>query len=98
MDDGSSDGSYHIARDIAKKDNRVKAYALSRNYTSPYSQFAGLKVCTGACSIFVSDDFQRPVENIIENYRAWEAGHKIVISGRASRKDGFFSDLYSNTY
>lgn len=98
MDDGSTDQSYRVAQELEKTNDNVRAYALSKNYTSPYSQFAGLKVCEGACAMFVSDDFQRPIENVILSYRKWEEGHKIVISNRSSRNDGWLSDFFSNRY
>jgi polyisoprenyl-phosphate glycosyltransferase len=44
------------------------------------------------------DDLQRPVETLIECYRTWEMGHKIVISYRNSRNDGWFTDLCARTY
>ncbi len=98
MDDGSSDGSYQLGLEMEKQDERIKAYQLSKNFTSPYSQFAGLKICKGDCAMFVSDDFQRPVENLVLSFRQWEEGHKIVISGRTSRDDGWLSDFFSKNY
>lgn len=98
MDDGSKDQSYEIGLQLEKEYSNVRAFKLSKNYTSPYSQFAGLKVCKGDCAMFVSDDYQRPVENLIQSYRKWEEGHKIVISSRISRNDGVLSDLFSNLY
>lgn len=98
MDDGSTDNSFEIALQLERKDSRVRAYALSKNYTSPYSQFAGLKVCKGACAMFVSDDYQRPIENVVLSYRKWEEGHKIVIANRLTRNDGTISMFFSRLY
>ena len=98
IDDGSKDKSWALAQQIAKEDPRVRAFRLSRNYTSPYVHFAGFSVCRGACISFMPDDMQRPLEAMVDCYRAWEEGHKLVVSYRASRNDGWFSDLFSNTY
>src|SRR3982751_6508005 len=57
MDDGSKDEPYRIALELERRHpETVKAYQLSRNYTSPYSIFAGLSVCNGACAIPIPDD------------------------------------------
>lgn len=98
IDDGSKDNTWAIAQQLAKEDPRMRVFRLSRNYTSPYVQFAGFSVCKGACVSFMPDDLQRPLDTMVECYRQWEAGHKLVVSYRASRSDGWWSDLFSNLY
>lgn len=49
IDDGSRDDSYQMALELEKKHSNVRAYQLSRNYTSHYSVFAGLSVCKEKC-------------------------------------------------
>ena len=98
IDDGSQDESFAIARQLAKADERIRAYQLSQNRTSPYAQFAGLSVSQGACAVFIPDDLQRPLDVIVAMYRKWEEGHKIVVAYRTSRNDGLFSDFFSNLY
>jgi len=98
MDDGSRDGSFAVARALAAADPRIRAFRLSRNFTSPYSFLAGLSVCRGACAVSVPDDLQRPLDLIVRMYRKWEEGHKIVVAYRLSRNDGWFNDLFSNLY
>ena len=55
MDDGSTDRSYEIALSLERKHSQIFAYQLSKNYTSPYSLFAGMKVCHGDCMVPFSD-------------------------------------------
>lgn len=98
IDDGSTDRSFVIAKDLENKMGSVFAYQLTRNYTSPMAQFAGLEVCSGHCATPMPDDGQRPIEHIIEMYRMWEKGHKIIIGYRAERRDGKTSDFFSNAY
>jgi len=98
MDDGSTDRSYEVALKLAEGDNRIKAYQLSKNYTTPYAQFAGMKVASGDCIVFVPDDLQRPLQTVVEMYRAWQQGNKLVIAHRKTRDDGWFSDMYSRAY
>ena len=94
MDDGSKDDSPKIAQQLEQMDERIKAYQLSRNYTSHYSAFAGLSVCTGDCAVLIPDDEQLPYADIIKMYRLWEKGNKVVIPYREVREESW---LKSNT-
>jgi polyisoprenyl-phosphate glycosyltransferase len=98
IDDASKDNSFSIAKTIAKKDSRVRTYQLAKNCTSPYAQFAGLKMSKGDCAAPIPDDGQRPIEHIIEMYRHWQNGQKIIIGYRKSRSDGKINDILSNSY
>lgn len=98
IDDGSGDASFEVARMLARQFPRVSAYELSRNYTSPYAQFAGMQVASGDCVVSVPDDLQRPLSLVVAMYRKWQEGHQIVIGHRASRSDGRFSDWWSRWY
>jgi glycosyltransferase involved in cell wall biosynthesis len=98
IDDGSTDQSYAKALELAQRVENISAYRLSRNYTSPMAQFAGLEMCTGQCACPMPDDGQRPIEHIIDMYRLWEKGHKIILGYRAGRNDGRVNDFFSNGY
>lgn len=98
IDDGSKDNSFNIALELENKHSKVKAYQLSRNFTTHYAKFAGFSKCTGNCVVSVPDDLQLPLSVIVDMYRSWEKGAKIVIPHRATRTDSikekFFSELY----
>lgn len=90
VDDGSEDNSFSVALSLEDKNENVRAYQLSRNYTSHYSIFAGLSVCTGDCAVPIPDDEQQPYDLIVKMYRYWEQGNQVVIPFRESREDGIF--------
>ncbi|MBQ9337062.1 MAG: glycosyltransferase [Lentisphaeria bacterium] len=98
MDDGSKDESYAMALDLEKRYGNVHAYQLSRNYTSHYSIFAGLSVCSGACAMPIVDDEQQPYQTIVEMYRLWEQGHKVIIPHRIRRDDPKVSKWFSQGF
>ncbi len=98
IDDGSNDNSYEEALNIEKIDNRVKAYQLSKNYTSHYSIFAGFSVAKGSCAVAIPDDFQVPLDTVVEMYRHWERGYKIVVPYRDLREDPLINRIFSNIY
>ncbi len=98
IDDGSKDNSYAIALQLEKEYSNVKAYQLSKNFTSHYGIFAGLQVCEGDCAMPIPDDEQQPYNTIVDMYRLWQQGEKIIIPYRIKRNDGLFNNMFANFY
>lgn len=98
MDDGSKDDSYKKALELEREMPNVRAYQLSRNYTSHYSIFAGLSQARGACAVPIPDDEQQPYESIVQMYRLWEKGEKIIIPHRSHRDDPWLSQAFSRSF
>ena len=98
MDDGSNDSSYEIALELEQKNKNVRSFQLSKNYTSHYSIFAGFSKVKGTCAVALPDDFQVPLNTVVDMYRSWENGNKVVIPSRDTRKDPFVSKFFSNFY
>lgn len=98
MDDGSTDQTYDIGLALEEKDERIRAFQLSKNYTTNYSKFAGLEVAQGDCAVFVPDDLQRSMDTVVKMYRAWQTGEQIVVDYRSSRDDGKATDFFANRY
>jgi dolichol-phosphate mannosyltransferase len=98
IDDGSTDCSFLIAKELEIKESNVSAYQLSRNYTANYAWFAGLSVSKGVCAIVIPDDEQQPYQTIVEMYRLWEQGHQVIIPNRITRDDPWSSRIFSITY
>lgn len=98
MDDASTDSSHDIALEIEKKFKNVRAFQLSRNFTSHYSIFAGFSKVRGNCAVAMPDDFQLPLDTVVEMYRIWEKGKKVVIPHRDDRDDPIISQFFSFLY
>lgn len=98
IDDGSKDNSFEIAKELEKNNKNVRAFQLSRNYTSHYAAFAGLSVAKGGCCALIADDEQQPYSSLVEMYRLWEKGNKVIIPYRNNRKDPFFSKLFATLF
>ncbi len=98
IDDGSNDNSYELAIQLENEYPDVKAFQLSRNYTSSYSIFAGLTLSSGNCFTVIPDDEQQPYSLLIDLYRLWERGEKVIFTQRANRDDPWFSKILSNLY
>jgi len=98
IDDGSKDKSFEIALELERLHENVKAFQLSRNYTQHYGAFAGLSVCHGACATVIDDDEQQPFNTLVEMYRLWEQGHKVIIPYRESRADPWKSKIFADLF
>jgi glycosyltransferase involved in cell wall biosynthesis len=98
IDDGSHDNSFLVAQQLEDKFSNVRSFQLSKNYTSHYAIFAGLSVSKGNCATVIPDDEQQPYDTIVEMYKLWQNGTKIVIPHRISRDDGFFSNKLSDFF
>ncbi|HPG09547.1 MAG TPA: glycosyltransferase [Saprospiraceae bacterium] len=98
MDDGSTDASFQIAKGLEQQYADVIAYRLSRNYGSTANTFAGLSRVTGACAALLSDDLQTPLDVLVQMYRRWQEGARIIVPYRMSRRDGWRTDLPAKWY
>lgn len=98
IDDGSTDDSFKKAQQLEILYDNVRSFQLSKNYSSHYAIFAGLSVCNGDCAIPIPDDEQQPYKSIVDMYRIWEKGEKVIIPYREKRNDGFINDFLSNSY
>ena len=95
VDDGSTDQSWSIMKELAKIDKNIKIIHLSRNFGSHSAILCGLANSTGDCAIVKAADLQEPTELIVEMFNKWKDGNNIVYAVRESREDySFFADLY----
>lgn len=98
MDDGSKDNSFEIAQKLEAENSNVKAYQLSRNFTSHYSVFAALSKCTGDYAIPIPDDEQMPYGYLVDMYRVAVGGEKVIIPFRENREDKFIFKMWSSSF
>src|SRR6267143_300269 len=89
VDDGSTDATPALVRDIAREDPRVKLVSLSRNFGHQAAIFAGLTFARGACVAVLDGDLQDPPELIPEMVRPGAKGADVVYGVHTSRKEGW---------
>ena len=89
VDDGSTDATPALVRDIAREDPRVKLVSLSRNFGHQAAIFAGLTFARGACVAVLDGDLQDPPELIPEMVRLCAKGADVVYGVHTSRKEGW---------
>lgn len=96
VDDGSSDKSFSILKDLQGSETRAKVIQFSRNFGSHAGCLAGLLYSKGDAVTFLSADLQDPPELIPELIEKWMSGSEVVIGIRKweKRTGRFFPSLY----
>jgi len=97
VDDGSTDGTPRICRELKTRDPRVGYLRLSRNFGHQAALTAGLDASAGAdAAITLDADLEQPPAAIPEFLRAWERGAQIVSGVRREGGElGLFKRLSS---
>lgn len=98
VNDGSTDGTLQILKELSLKDSRVRYIDLSRNYGKETAMLAGFDNASGDCVITIDADLQEPPEAIPEMLEKWEEGYKDVYGRRRHRKQSFMKKGLSRMY
>ncbi len=87
VDDGSSDGSLKILRELAHLDPRVRVVALRRNYGQTAAMAAGIDAARGEVLIPMDADLQNDPADIGRLLEKLDEGYDVVSGWRKNRKD-----------
>jgi polyisoprenyl-phosphate glycosyltransferase len=85
VNDGSTDGTMSLLRDLHAGDGRVAVIDLSRNFGKEVAMSAGLDAAEGDSVVVIDADLQDPPERIPEMIAAWRGGFDIVLMRRRTR-------------
>jgi dolichol-phosphate mannosyltransferase len=86
VDDGSTDESPRILRELAATDRRVRVIELSRNFGHQPALSAGIDRARGDAVASLDADLQDPPELLPEMVERWRAGSEVVYAVRRSRE------------
>lgn len=87
VNDGSSDNTLSVIKDLKSKDNKVKYVSFSRNFGKEAAIYAGLEHATGDYVTLMDADLQDPPHLLKDMYKAiTEEGYDAVGTRRVSRK------------
>jgi glycosyltransferase involved in cell wall biosynthesis len=87
VDDGSSDGSLNVLREIAAHDPRVRVIALRRNYGQTPAMAAGIHAARGHVLIPMDADLQNDPADIVRLLDKLDEGYDVVSGWRKNRQD-----------
>ena len=95
VDDGSTDSSYQLLKELAFSDKTVKVISFVRNFGHHRAVVAGLLEAEGDYIITMDADLQNPPEEIPKLLEKAREGFDMVSGYRKLRKDSFSRRLPS---
>jgi glycosyltransferase involved in cell wall biosynthesis len=91
VDDGSSDNSFEILKEIHKRDPKLKVIKFRRNFGQTAAMSAGFHHAKGEVIITMDSDLQNDPADIPRLLDKMNEGYDVVSGWRADRKDKFIS-------
>ncbi len=95
VDDGSTDGSTDLIRQLAQEDHRVRGLIFARNFGHQLAVTAGLDHCRGRAGIIIDSDLQDPPEVMADLIAKWREGYEVVYAIRAEREGESWFKLFT---
>jgi glycosyltransferase involved in cell wall biosynthesis len=87
VDDGSGDGTFDIAEELARLDSRLRVVKLRRNYGQTPAMAAGIDLARGSLIVTMDGDLQNDPRDIPNFVRKINEGFDIVVGWRHNRQD-----------
>lgn len=91
VDDGSTDKSLDVLREIAESDSRVRVISLRRNYGQTAAMSAGIDAAKGNILIPMDADLQNDPADIKRLLDKLDEGYDVVSGWRKNRQDKLIS-------
>lgn len=91
VDDGSTDNSLRILKEIAAEDDRVRVISLRRNYGQTAAMSAGIDAAKGDILIPMDADLQNDPADIARLLEKLDEGYDVVSGWRKNRQDKLIS-------
>lgn len=99
VDDGSTDQTLPILKELSENDSRVKFIELSKNFGHQNALKAGLDQCEADILIMMDCDLQHPPNLIGKMIEAYEKGYEIVRTKRIGVQDqGYLKQKTSSLF
>jgi glycosyltransferase involved in cell wall biosynthesis len=93
VDDGSTDGSRAVIRELANKDKSVALISLNKNYGQTLALAAGIKLSTGPVIVTMDADLQNDPADIPRLTALIGDEYDVVSGWRKERKDPALSKI-----
>jgi glycosyltransferase involved in cell wall biosynthesis len=87
VDDGSTDASLSVLREIAASDSRVRVISLRRNYGQTAAMSAGIDAARGHVLVPMDADLQNDPADIKRLLAKLDEGYDVVSGWRKDRRD-----------
>lgn len=97
VDDGSSDKSYDILKQLSKN-NPITIVKLSRNFGKEIALTAGIDHAHGDAIIPIDADLQDDPRIISQMIQKWQEGYKVVLAKRTKRHDPLLKKIMAGLF
>lgn len=98
VNDGSTDESLNLLKELKTSDDRITILDLARNYGHQVAVTAGIDASNEDVLVIMDTDLQDPPELIEQLVERWRAGADVVYAQRRSRKDGPLKKMTAKLY
>ena len=98
IDDGSTDNSFSVLKDLHKRDNRVKAICFRKNFGKSAALSTGFKEAQGEIIVTIDADLQDLPEEIPALIKKMDEGYDLVSGWKFKRKDPLFRKIASRLF
>lgn len=95
VDDGSTDGSTEIIRELGQQDKSIRPIIFARNFGHQIAITAGWDYARGDAVVIIDADLQDPPELILEMAKKWKAGNEVVFAVRTEREGESWFKLWT---
>ncbi len=98
VDDGSTDRSWQVIRELNTHDRRIKGISFSRNFGHHVAITAGMDHIKGRSVILMDGDLQDPPEEIPRLYEKYKGNYDLVYGIRQIRHDHLLKKMTSKLF
>lgn len=98
VNDGSSDSSLDICKELHAKNSLIEYISFSRNFGHQAALKAGYDYADADCVISMDGDMQHPVELIETLIAKWREGYDVVNTIRSDKEEKKIFKKYSSLY
>lgn len=95
VDDGSTDGSTEIIRELGQQDQSIRPIIFARNFGHQIAITAGWDYARGDAVVIIDADLQDPPELILEMAKKWKEGNEVVFAVRTEREGESWFKLWT---
>ena len=99
VNDGSSDKSLEIIKELSSRNHEVKFLDFSKNFGHQIAVTAGMDFSQGRAIIIIDCDLQDPPELIPKMIEEWKKGYEVVYAVRRKREgETFFKKFAASLF
>lgn len=98
INDGSTDHTLQLMKELHNNDNHYHYIDLSRNYGKEIAIMAGIDHVVTDAAIIMDADMQHPTNVIPEMLRYWEEGYDDIYAQRLTSNESFLKQNTSKLY